>query len=81
MDNVERVATVAAAARQIMLPDVLIVEDVAQVSHVGASTVRDWIRSGRLPAHKLGRRWLIARTELLRVLASPSVTSRFEVIR
>jgi excisionase family DNA binding protein len=64
-----------------MLPDVLVVEDVARVSHASVAAVRDWIRSGLLPARKLGKRWLISRTELMRLLASPDVTPRFEVLK
>jgi excisionase family DNA binding protein len=81
MENTDRIATVAAAARQIRLPDVGIVEDIAAACHVSPSTIRDWIRTGRLPARKFGRRWLISRAELLRFLASPGVSPRLEVLR
>ncbi len=68
MSPTERIATVAAAARAVLLPDVLTVEDLARVLHIGPSAVRALIRAGRVPAAKVGRRWLCSRVELLRVL-------------
>ncbi len=70
--NDERANRVAAAARQILLPDVLAVEDLAPVLHLRPSAIRALIRRGAIPARKLGRRWLVTRAELLRALSCPA---------
>ncbi len=80
MTPTERVAALAGAARQVLLPDVLVAEDLARALHVGPGAARAMLRSGAIPARKIGRRWLIARTELLRSLAAPDVTSRFGLL-
>lgn len=76
MTPLERVAALAGAARSILLPDILTVEDLAPVLHLRPSAVRALIRRGAIPARKLGRRWLVARGELLRALSSPVATWR-----
>ncbi len=40
----------------------LAVRDVAQIYGVSESTVRSWIRSGRLEAYKVGRRYFVTQT-------------------
>jgi hypothetical protein len=80
MTNSERSATIAAAARQVLLPDILVVEDVARAIHAGPSRVREMLRTGLIPAKKLGRRWLVTRVELLRALTPTSVTPRFQLL-
>lgn len=42
----------------------LTVAEVSSLFRVGAKTVRRWIRSGDLPATRLGRDWRIARSDL-----------------
>jgi hypothetical protein len=70
MTNAERIATVAAAARQVRLPDILAAEDLAGPLHVTPRAVREMFRRGLLPGKKLGRRWLTTREEVLRALSS-----------
>ncbi len=42
----------------------LSVRDAAEYSHISPSTIRQAIRSGRLVAHKVGRRVLLKKSEL-----------------
>lgn len=37
----------------------LTVEQVAEAFHVDRETVRNWLRSGRLPGRHVGRRWYV----------------------
>ena len=76
MDTTERATTVAAAAKSVFLPDVLLVEDLADVMRVTPAAVRALIRQGTIPGRKLGKRWLISRIEFLRSLTPPAATFR-----
>ncbi|MEM8985239.1 MAG: helix-turn-helix domain-containing protein [Pseudomonadota bacterium] len=40
------------------------VKDVAELLQIGETTIRNWIRSGELPAIDVGREWRIAPKEL-----------------
>ncbi|WP_170433117.1 helix-turn-helix domain-containing protein [Ruegeria arenilitoris] len=42
----------------------LSVRDVAALFRISIKTVRRWIKSGELPATRLGRDWRIARSDL-----------------
>ncbi|MFO1434583.1 MAG: helix-turn-helix domain-containing protein [Candidatus Competibacteraceae bacterium] len=44
-------------------------EEVAELAHCHIKTVQRWIREQRLPAHKIGRRWLVAERDLQRFFA------------
>jgi excisionase family DNA binding protein len=46
------------------MTDLLVLEEVAAVMRVPVSSVRYWIRKGRLQSLKPGRRVLVRRTEL-----------------
>ena len=46
------------------LMDVLGVEEAAQTLGIGADRMRVLLRTGRLPARKLGGRWVILRRDL-----------------
>jgi len=37
--------------------EVMLVEDLASIFKVKTSTIREWIRLGKLPAKKVGKRW------------------------
>ena len=52
--------------------DVLTVQDVARILRIGKNYTYDLIRSGRIPAMKLGRRLLIPKTVLIDFLESES---------
>lgn len=52
--------------------ELLTVEAIADRCHVTADTVRAWIHSGHLVAHKAGRRFLAAQPDLERFLAGES---------
>ncbi len=41
------------------LPQLVTVDDASRYLKVHASTVSSWCKSGRLPARKVGNRWLI----------------------
>ena len=43
--------------------EVLTVGEFAKMARVSAQTVRRWLRSGKIRAHKVGLRWLIHRSE------------------
>lgn len=68
----EKHAATIAAIRAVALPDILSVEDLARALRVTSSAARMLLRAGRIPGKKLGRRWLVSRSELLRAL-SPAV--------
>jgi excisionase family DNA binding protein len=51
-------------------PDFLTVTEVATYLRSGASTVRVWIREGRLPIFRIGRRVLIHRADIERLTGS-----------
>ncbi len=49
-------------------PDVLTVTEAAQLLRLRREqTVREWIWSGRLPARKVGKSWLIRREDIDRL--------------
>jgi excisionase family DNA binding protein len=53
--------------------DLLQLEEVAQIARVSVSTVRHWIKAGRLPSLRPGRRRMVRRTDFERFLgASPA---------
>jgi excisionase family DNA binding protein len=50
------------------LPEYLLVSEIAETCRVPLGTVRHWIRTGRLPSIRPGRRRLVRRTDLERFL-------------
>lgn len=46
----------------------LTIQNVADRSQLNAKTVRRWIKSGELAAHKLGRQWRISERDLRKFL-------------
>lgn len=50
------------------LPDVLTADEVAEVLRVGRNTVYDCVRTGAIPSVRLGRRLLVPKAALLRLL-------------
>lgn len=58
-----------AATRAIALPEVCLVEDIAQHLRRSPTAVRALIRSGRLPGLKVGRRWVLTREAVLAALS------------
>ena len=52
-------------------PETLDVEQAAALLHVDVRRVRALARSGRLPAVRVGRRWLFPKGELERLLVRP----------
>lgn len=57
-----------ARLRRVVLPDLMVVEDVAAFLWLSPASVRRLIREGRIPAAKLGRRWIVERRSLLDAL-------------
>jgi excisionase family DNA binding protein len=53
-----------------MASEFLYVEEVAELTRVPVSCVRFWVRTGKLPSLKPGRRVLIRRVVLERFLAA-----------
>jgi excisionase family DNA binding protein len=49
--------------------DLLLIEEVAAICRASPSTVRFWIKTGKLRSIRPGRRRLIARSELRRLLS------------
>ena len=49
--------------------ELLTLPEIAQTLGMNPSTVRLWVREGRLPAEKVGRRWMVRRTDLEQMLA------------
>ncbi len=56
--------------RQIFLPDLLVIEDLARVLRITPAGVRAALRAGRLPGRRIGKRWFVSRAALLAHLAS-----------
>lgn len=56
-------------------PTLLTVADVARSCQASAKTVVAWISSGRLPARKAGRKWLVQPADLDRFLAGSAASS------
>lgn len=54
----------------------LLVEEVADICRTSASTVRVWIKSGRLRSLRPGRRRLIAAAELQRFLGAGPIDAK-----
>ncbi len=52
--------------------ELLQLEEVAKLARVSVSTVRHWIKTGRLASIRPGRRRLVWRDELTRFLAQPA---------
>jgi excisionase family DNA binding protein len=61
--------------------ELLFVEEVAREVRAPVETVRWWIRTGKLPASKPGRRLLIRRSDLLRLLADREKPDSGEIPR
>jgi len=55
------------------LPDILTVPEVAKVLRLGRNTVYECVRTGALPSIKIGRRLLIPKAALLRLLESQAL--------
>jgi excisionase family DNA binding protein len=62
---------VGRAATQVREPDVLTVEQLAELLQVDAPTVRKLAAAGELPGRKLGRHWRFSRHAVLEWLANP----------
>lgn len=62
--------------RQQEYPEVMNVEEVADLLRVSNQTVYNLVRSGRLPATKIGREWRFSRARILEMVAGE--TSREE---
>ena len=67
---------VGRAATQVREPDVLSVEQLAQLLQVDATTVRKLAATGELPGRKLGRHWRFSRQAVLDWLANPERPKR-----
>ena len=67
---------VGRAATQVREPDVLTVEQLAQLLQVDATTVRKLAATGELPGRKLGRHWRFSRQAVLDWLANPEGPKR-----
>ena len=49
--------------------ELMTLPEIAQTLGMNPSTVRLWVREGRLQAEKMGRKWMVRRTDLERMLA------------
>ena len=67
---------VGRAASQVREPDVLTVEQLAQLLQVDDKTVRSLAAKGELPGRKLGRHWRFSRQAVLEWLANPGRPQR-----
>jgi excisionase family DNA binding protein len=62
---------VGRAATQIRAPDVLTLEQLAELLQIDEKTVRALAAKGELPGRKLGRHWRFSRQAVLEWLAMP----------
>lgn len=67
---------VGRASTQVREPDVLTVEQLAELLQVDAPTVRKLATAGELPGRKLGRQWRFSRQAVLDWLANPQRPKR-----
>ncbi len=51
-----------------IMEEMLAVKEVADKLQLSIETVKKMLRSGELPGHKVGRKWLIAPSELMQHL-------------
>ena len=63
-------------ATQLAGPDVLTVEQLAELLQVDEKTVRSLAAKGELPGRKVGRHWRFSRQAVLDWLATPGQTRR-----
>lgn len=49
-------------------PDVLNIEDVATLFHRNKATIYRWIKTGVIPAYRMGKEWMIVTAELREAL-------------
>jgi excisionase family DNA binding protein len=59
-----------------VMHEYLLLEEIAEISRAPVGTVRAWIRTGRLPSVKPGRRRLVRRSDLERFLARDVLAER-----
>jgi excisionase family DNA binding protein len=52
------------------------VDEVAERLNLCSKTIRNWIRDGRLPAHRLGKKLAIAKSELTAFIAQCRIPYR-----
>jgi excisionase family DNA binding protein len=52
------------------------IREVAELFGVSEKSIRRWIETGQLGAHRLGRQWRIAPEEIERFLATRSIWQR-----
>ena len=64
------------AATQVRAPDVLTIEQLAELLQIDEKTVRALASKGELPGRKLGRQWRFSRQAVLEWLATPERTRR-----
>jgi len=51
-----------------MADELLTLSEIAKELWLNPSTVRLWVREERLPAQKIGRKWVVARADLEKML-------------
>jgi excisionase family DNA binding protein len=54
---------------QVVDDERLTLPEIARILGMNPSTVRLWVREGRLPAEKVGRKWTVRRIDLEQMLA------------
>jgi excisionase family DNA binding protein len=66
----------------VQAPDYLFSNETAKYLRISRSTAYTMMRSGQLPAHKVGGRWRIAKADLDAMLAGrPAAESETEAVR
>ena len=53
------------SVRGTFLPRVMLAADLARACGCSLATARKWLRDGRVPGAKFGRRWLVSREALV----------------
>lgn len=61
-------------------PDVLSVEEVAEVLNVTRTNVYAWLRDGVIPGYKLGTTWRVLRDELKATMATGANAQRSRAV-
>jgi excisionase family DNA binding protein len=62
-------STTSAIIAQVVNDELLTLPEIAHTLGMNPSTVRLWVREGRLSAEKVGRKWMVRRADLEQMLA------------
>lgn len=63
----------ATDVRMLVLPRIMVAEDVADAFFVSRRTAQTWMRTGLIPAKKIKHRWYASREAVVAMLETPAL--------